>query len=488
MIAATLARPVAIAPAKTSAFYAAFVISLVLVSVPVKNFAYIVPVVYLLYQLLRGNRRLVMRVLAALSAVALVSGICLISAGDDMQVNVPGMVLALLTYLPIFIVACHPPVLSLSDQDIRRMQTTCAWFVIVQSLIGFVQFAISRNPDTVCGTFGLLDFRAGAITIAQVYYTFTLFCMLLFLFLDAKRRLVQVAIAIGLISCVLAQSGHQTIFFMASLGAVALTRLKRPKIVFGSLTAIVAIALLVQCFYPETFGLAREWERKVFDQDSPKRLAVEGGLSVLENPKNLLLGTGLGQFSSRAALMTSNDYLTFELPPMLVGKSTYYSQYIEPAMNRFNDYGEGSAIYKPYCSLLSVIVETGVLGTLFLTTLFGLHLYRNARLIRSADAWVSLSGMLVCVGMLFFALCCTIENYAEFAQALFLPALLYVAVTSRAKTRVQERATAAGAATFRSLRSLQLLGPNALAPNGDRSLSADIARTSRGTTPQDHPN
>src|SRR5262245_33769430 len=198
MVSATLASRLPAAQQKANAFYAAFVISLVLVSLPLKNFAYVVPPVYLLVFACLGHGTPLFRVIGISVLAVLLSTVSLLFDSDGMRVNAPGTLLAVLTYLPIFIVASHPRILSLSDEFVQRLQTTCAWYVIIQSLVGILQFIVSGNPDAVCGTFGLLDFRYARITINQVYFTFNIFVMVLFMFLDARRRLLQIAIGIGL--------------------------------------------------------------------------------------------------------------------------------------------------------------------------------------------------------------------------------------------------------------------------------------------------
>ncbi len=449
MIANGNSRPITADTRPTHPFYTAFVVAMLVVSFPVKNFAYLAPLVYLAFQANRRDYRLIIRVLGVVLLILLLSGFALLGDSYHDQVNVPGMFLAIFTYLALIIAVCHPPIEDLSKGIIERLQTTCAWFVIVQSAIGVLQFGISRNPDTVCGTFGLLDFRQETVTIAQVYFTFTIFCMVLFMFLDAKRRLVQVAIAVGLIACILAQSGHQTIFFVATLALFGLSRITQPKILLASISLVLIIAGLVDCVYPETTTLATQWSEKVLDPSSPKRIAVEAGLEIMDDPTTLVFGTGLGQFSSRAALITSNEYLSAKLPDMLVGKSKYFKQYVEPARELFAEYGEGSAISKPYCSVLSICVESGLVGSLLVGSVLVWHLLRNARLMYSADPWASLCGLLANVGLTFFVLCCTIENYAEFTQALFLPVLLYVAATSWARTLSESQAPALAAALCR---------------------------------------
>src|SRR6185503_17843621 len=111
---------------------------------------------------------------------------------------------------------------------------------------------------------------------------------------------------------------------------------------FGTVVRTVAVAavlsLLVVEVYPDTLFVAREWYSKVTDSsNSPKRLVYEGAMTILENPKNMLIGTGLGQYTSRAALITSNEYLNIPLPSFLTGKSDYFNDYIDPSLVLFGD-------------------------------------------------------------------------------------------------------------------------------------------------------
>jgi hypothetical protein len=45
------------------------------------------------------------------------------------------------------------------------------------------------------------------------------------------------------------------------------------------------------------------------------------------------------------------------------------------------------------------------------------------------------------IGLVFFVACCFIENYVEFPQAIFLPALLYCAALSSANLQAESGAT-----------------------------------------------
>ncbi len=422
-----------IAPSLGSRFYVTFLICLALISIPVKNLAYVVPPLYLFLELIAADRS-VGRVVLLTALFAAVSSVSLIfDAFAGQAVNVPGMFLALLTYLPLFLFFGARWDRKIEDRVFNKIMEVTAWFVIAQSLIGALQFALSRNGDAVTGTFGLLDFYLNTISITQVYFTFTLFGMILFMMLDAGRPLTQIAIVAGLLTCALAQSGHQTIFFVASLALFSVLQFKRVgTAVRGAAMAAFLIVIMMQV-YPETWTHTREWYRKVVDNPrSAKRMVIHDSVRFLANPKIAVLGVGMGQYASRAALITSNEYLGRKLPGALSAKSDYFSDSMIPAMRQFNEAGEGSAISKPYFSALAILVEMG--PPLALACLVGLlvHFWRNLVWMRSGIPQVARVGLVSCVGLLFFLLCCGIENYLEFPQAIFLPLLLYFVAQSRA--------------------------------------------------------
>lgn len=440
------AAPTATSPAAAESrqLWLVYLVCLTLISVPIKNFAYVVPPLYLAWQFFAGDRScrrtlLLLGIAASLSAVSLMA-----DAVAGQAVNVPGLWLALGTYLPLFIFLGMRLDRRLDRPTFDSLIAITAWFVIIQSLIGAVQFALSRNGDAVAGTFGLLDFYLSSISISQVYFTFTLFGMILFLLLDAQRVLTRVAIVSGLLTCAVAQSGHQTIFFVAAVGLVSLLQLKRIRTVIQSLALIGFVSLMVVQVYPETVTLTVEWYRKVvLHSRSPKRMVVTDSLDYLAEPKNLALGLGMGQYASRAALITSDEYLNADLPDLVTGRSDYYVESMQPAVAVFKEIGEGSAISKPYFSALTLTTELGPGLTLLCLVGFAGHVLHNGKLMRAASPLAARVGMASVAGLIFFLLCTSIENYVEFPQAVFLPLLLYMAAQARV---VDEQAHAAAAA------------------------------------------
>jgi hypothetical protein len=415
------------------AFADAILACLVLIALPIKNLAYLVPPIFVAMQLLSSNVRFVERTfLWGCLMVSLSSVSILIDSFNGQVVNAPGLLFGILTYAPLAVMLGLRSNFTVSPARWRALKNAVVWFVIIQSVIGLMQFAASGLSDAVCGTFGLLDFR-GEVTIGQVYLTFNLFAMILFLLTDAAGTMPKVAIVAGLLACAVAHSGHQTLFLMASLAVVGVMQMRFVDVLkLGAVLAvIVGLTVTLSSIYLDD---AENWYQKiVLDEDSPKRMITVSAGEIMLSPKNLLLGVGLGQFGSRAALISSGEYLTMQLPTALVGESGYYRTFIQPGNLEHLESGEGSAISKPYFSVLNLIVEGGVPLAIFLLMATAIEFFRNRKLSKSPDSHTRFVGILANVGLLFFVLCCFIENYVEFPQAIFLPMLLYVAARSRTK-------------------------------------------------------
>ena len=351
----------------------------------------------------------------------------------DYTINIPGAIMSLLLYLPLIIFLTRKNTLLFNDAVNNSIINFICYFVIVQGLIGFVQMVLSSNWDAVSGSFGLFDFYTGNFTISQVMYTFNIFIMILFLIPYSNRVLVKCSIIIGVFAVALAQSGHQTIFFIISIFAVysSLKNIKRTMLIFMGLFGFIICVLL---FFPKTPFLVSTWYHNLFFGNFPKVLVVNESLALLSEIKVLLFGTGLGQFSSRAALFSTGDYLSIHLPDIITGKSAYFLERISPLLDLQEKVGQSSAIAKPYFSILSITIELGALVTLFLVYLLWKEVKRNNRFINNSTSKEQLFlSKFLNATILFFLLCCTIENYAEFVQAIMLPIMLYIYAIGRVK-------------------------------------------------------
>jgi hypothetical protein len=427
-------------------FFGLFLFSLVLVSIPIKNFAYVLPPLFLLAQLLWFDTAAAVRTLLIAASVVMVSCISLfVDSLRGQATNLPGMLLGILTFLPLFMMVAERFDKEIDDATFRKVSRLVAWFVILQTLIGSFQLVVSRNPDAVTGTLGLLDFQLGSVTITQVYFGFLMLSMVLFLLIDPSTWLAKAGIVAGLLVSALSQSGHQSVFFAGALGLFAVLQFRRLDLLLGAATVLAVLAALVLHFYPATIANTRQWYDKTLNgSHSPKRLALEGASTMLQDPKNLLLGTGIGQFSSRAALITSGEQFRYSLPEVFLGQSDYYHQHLQPGLASFDKRGEGSAISKPYFSWLSVIVEFGLVQSLVIAACSVLALLQCVRFMYGSLPEVAWLGTLASAAFVFFLLCCMVENYLEFPQAIFVPYLLFGTGICWARHRTASRRNASG--------------------------------------------
>jgi hypothetical protein len=422
------------AKAAGDAFVDAVYVSLPLVALPIKNAAYIAPLVFIAMQWYSGNFAFVRRVLLWIClAVSLSTVSIMIDSFYGRGVSSPGVIWGVLTFASLAVMLSLRADFTISPARWQNLRIAVAWFVIAQSVLGMLQFAVSGIPDRVSGTFGLFDFRSG-VTIAQVYLTFNLFAMVMFLLTDAAGLLSKIAIGLGLIACSLAHSGHQTMFLMASLALVGMLQLRIQDFAkLASVSLVVfGLTITVSSIYWEE--VQRWYQKAAVAEESTKKMVTISAVEIMSTPKNILLGVGIGQFGSRAALIATGEYLSVALPDRLTGESEYYIDHIRPAEYVDKKTGEGSAISKPYYSALNLIVEFGVPLTLLLVFAASAQFYRNWQLTRSFDSHTRAVGLWANVGLVFLVLCSFIENYLEFPQAIFLPILLYVAAQTSTRT------------------------------------------------------
>jgi hypothetical protein len=349
------------------------------------------------------------------------------------HVNYPGLLIGLITYAPwVMAFALLPRAVGpVDDEPWNWFIMVVALFVIGQSLIGLAEFVVFRDGDLVSGTYGLLNVMQGKRTISQVLFTFTLMACLLFLSCYPKGFLNLSALFLGGSAVAAAQSGHQTIFLLVSIMVVVIVAYRRFSLALKS-GVVVALAWgVVLAFSPDTMDVARGWwDKVVLSESSLKRHVTKAAVVNLSEPKNFLIGTGLGQFSSRASLITSGNYLTVKIPQWAVGKSSYFRLGVEPEFLLFRDYGEQSAMSQPYFSGVSIPVEFGIPMTIALFVIVAGKLRRNNLKAREGGEAGRLA-VATNIFILVFILCCGIENYAEMGQAIIIPLLLLLLVDMR---------------------------------------------------------
>lgn len=352
--------------------------------------------------------------------------------------NSISLLYGLITYSSFLILLSLKNKDSINTYEISYIVKYLSYFVIVQSLVVFFQMSQTWNWDALSGTFGLFDYM-GRITISQVMFTFTTYVIMLFLLPYWNKGIVKVALVLGLISTSAAQSGHQFIFLIFT-GLIVYASFKDKKLLFKTVLISSGAIMIVLLFFPRTIDLALAWFQKIAFGNYPKALITIDAFELLiEDFKIAIMGTGLGQFSSRASLFSSGDYLGFKIPEMLTDSSNFYKTLVEPKLELQEQIGEGSAIAKPYYSVLSLLIEFGLI-------IFGILIYyvfaflnKNKKYSLSKNSEVALLSKFMNAFILFLIMCSFIENYSEFVQAITIPILLLGIALSRRNYLLKSR-------------------------------------------------
>jgi hypothetical protein len=422
---------------------AAFIALIIIVAFPGKALFYLSPAILILISLFAGGFIRFWRLFGVVFGMVALSLVTItFDRVDGRHANMPGLVFGVITYLPIFILWSLSKDFRVSEGFAWRLANTCLVFILIEAATGAVEWVVGgREPDLVNGTLGLFDTATNERTISQVNFCFTLFCMIVYCAIWIRKHRMKLACCVALATALVAETAHQTLFFMGLMPALALTggrRFRRFAAATGISCMVVAGAFFVD---PSLMDHIDKWAYKVLlNPRAPKRLAVTGAVEVMQG-KNLLLGVGLGQYSSRAAILNSGSGTkTVNMPKSLVDTSTYYDRYMTLPVFIFQQTGESSAMAMPYFSVLSVITEFGlVVAALFLFKIVQ-TVIENIRLgAASPEAWRVSCYCNFFIG--FLLLCSFIQNYLELTQAIMVPIILYI--VSKARLRALAEGAAA---------------------------------------------
>lgn len=409
----------------------ALALTLVIASAPIRNAQYVLPWVVAIHFAVAGREWLLVRLLGLTAAVAAVSVVVALLALDP--VNASGIFWGSVTYGTLLFWLAWPrrDFHSVDSALIRsRGCDMVAVFIVVQSIVGLAQYVMSRQPDrpdSVTGTLDPLWFRHGGSTISQPSLAVMLVGAILFVAAMRQRRFHTLAVGLGGLCLFVSQAGHQLIILMTAIVLVTLVVGRRPGTLARLFVALVAVVAAAQLLTPDTIRRAPTWfDRAIVSQDSLKRQAWSDALDVIWVETVPGFGSGTGQYSSRAGLISSDEYLSVGLPHVLTGKSELYVERVEPKLEIFERVGEGSAISKPYSSATSLLVEFGPLAALALALAALLTVLGCTARVRASSNVARRTWFALGVGLAFVIGLSFVENYVELAQATFLPGLLYL--------------------------------------------------------------
>lgn len=334
---------------------------------------------------------------------------------------------------------------------LRRISVVALIFLLFESLVGTMQGIIAFlrngtfdgfNGDFVRGTIDPLLTAAPAAS--SVMFALLLSTLLILLFSTSPVRPSPVRLAtlgIGLVAWLLTSTMHMIFFFSiaAVVGLILMMRLVwtirwsrwRSSGFLALAGILICGGLLAFTLMPNNLRQTPNYLRLTFelrpDSQSEKVRATYNTLFLLpqEVPIQPLIGLGPGQYSSRASIIRSGQYLMGGRLPLSDHAHPLAQSYILSEWQSFLNIRQySSSTFFPFYSWLSTYGEFGWMGVAGVVTLILLAL-RTFRRTRSAE--FPRLNLAMTILLLYVALLGVQDNYWEIAQAIF-PAFLILRV------------------------------------------------------------
>lgn len=255
-----------------------------------------------------------------------------------------------------------------------------------------------NDLDWSTGTFGMFQQNIlmnvcvfiGIILAKEYYYS-------------KKKEYLKGVIISGVLAMSTGTVANSIILFSVVILIFIFSRYIKLKNKISTLTIVIVVIGLFIVFNPSwvTKDILALKDKDYLNEriekiESYKQVFVEIPESDI---KFLVFGNGMGQFSSRAALTATGEYIEFYNKISSPSISDYTYTYIYPKMLHFTGKGIVAA---PYSSIISIQSELGIVGlVVFLAFIF--------RLILKKDVFSKIA-ILYFVGILF------IDNYLEFSK------------------------------------------------------------------------
>ncbi|NWF79024.1 MAG: hypothetical protein HXY37_03125 [Chloroflexi bacterium] len=431
-------------------FVHVFVLTLAICFSPLKAMAFVAPFVFIAGLIFYARISLINHLLKYAMALLSFVGISVIYFLLMPEVDLFNALLFLVT-AGSFLVLLYDLRSIATVALLRRISIVALIFVLIESLLGIGQGMIGflRNGrfdigsgDIVRGTIDPLATAPPAAS--NVMFAILLSTLLILLFGTSPARLSPVRLAvlgIGLVAWVLASVMH-TLFFFSIATVVSLILMVRlvwtVRWARWRSSGFLALAGILICgglfafaLLPNNLQLTPYLLRLTFefgtDSPSEKTRATYNTLFLLpqEAPLQPLIGLGPGQYSSRASLIRSGQYLSggrLPLPNHVHPLAERYilSEWYSFLINRPN----GGSTFFPFYSWLSTYGEFGWMGVAGVVTLIllALRTFRRARSVEFPRLHLAMTILLLYVALLGVQ-----DNYWEIAQAIF-PAFLILRV------------------------------------------------------------
>lgn len=347
-------------------------------------------------------------------------------------------VLTLVTYGTVLVALVFPSRLLASPGLLRLAVGSAAVAVIVQAAVGTAQaaggFMIHKSfddgvGDVVEGTIHMALSPSGSFAnpMFAVGMTFLLLGLLIRI---RQQRYLLLPFAWGGAVLVLASVVHVLLLVAAAcvVGFVWVLKSQYLRLLVTPLVMLTVLSAFAVTTLPGNFQDVGRYGSLLMEGQLPKTaIAVTATTEMpAAYPHMPLIGLGPGQFSSRAALLTTGRYAqggTVPLVPPATSEPTErYLMGPLQASRRGHHFGSTG---QPLSSYLSVYSEFGILA-LLAAGLFLLHMLLVARRGASRGAY-NVEAWVFATGCVFLFLLGFQENYWETTQAI-LPGTMFLKI------------------------------------------------------------
>jgi len=430
------------------AYLGAWIVALGICWCPGKAYAYLAPLLALIWFMLASRQGIVVRrvVWAAAGYILFVLAHMISQAHFEL----PNACVFAATYSSFLFLIAIPNRLLARVRALPECLAIARAVVVFEASFGIVQavagyFASGTfdvdNGDTVQGTIfpHLRPDNAFGNPMFGASMTLLLIGLLAGI---SSRRASLLPLCIGTVSLVLASVLHQLIFLAIAFGVAYF--LIRPKLPVsrGTITVLVVattIPGIAVIALPGNIGTFNDIATQFLRGESPRAVSLRTVFTEMasEYPFMPVVGVGPGQFCSRAALMSTGYYFGGLNNPRVVTPAgmviaTPLREYLLQLWLRNVGYRYYGSSQKPFFSWLSVYTELGGLAVIALTVIICRALLRLRRTSRALEN--RMPAFAAAAGILFIVLLGFQENYWEVPQAIFpgfvLLKLLYANCTS----------------------------------------------------------
>lgn len=315
-------------------------------------------------------------------------------------------------------------------QKARSKLVSLSKTLIAYELITVLMTAISNIKlllegvnanDWVTGTFG---YQQG-----NIFLYFMLFSLLILKkdYDQTKNKQDIVYIAIAAILSIATNSMALIIFFIFSYFIIMFfqSKAQEKRKTIAILGIVLVLFMLLTPDWIKSY-IIKLTNPEYFSKNVAKVQVYED--TFINIPKKDLkfsiIGNGIGQYSSRAALTCTGKYIDTYTKLFAPSISDYTAKYILKRYEHYNlELGHGT-LYSPFSTILSVQGEYGVIGSI-------LFICFIIYLMKGKNPYTK-------IFVLFFFLSCFIENYLEFAKVMTMVFSIYFMNKSSSKEPIEK--------------------------------------------------